>query len=169
MFDMFEDITLRKAVEFAITTEQLGAKCYQRLADKFSDDPQISEIFTQLAEDEDTHEKQFQGLLDRIPKLEPTSYAEHYGILKAWSISQFFASQNGLMKRIDQITTREDALQRAHTLEQASLGFYQSLREVLGPEPVLDSIISVEKQHLLAVMKVLVTGEKFEGLAASKP
>ena len=145
--DDLEELTLRRAVEFAITTEQLGGKLYERLSKKFADDEELSKIFKQLSEDEETHEKQFQALLSRV-------------------ISLFFLSRVGICRDLGSIETREDALQRAFELEQASLGFYQTLREILGEEPVLDSIINVEKQHLLAVMKVLMTGEKFRGLAA---
>ena len=164
--DDLEELTLRRAVEFAITTEQLGGKLYERLSKKFADDEELSKIFKQLSEDEETHEKQFQALLSKVPKEEPKGYSDQYGILKAWAISQFFSSRDGIRRDLGSIETREDALQRAFELEQASLGFYQTLREILGEEPVLDSIINVEKQHLLAVMKVLMTGEKFRGLAA---
>ena len=59
---MLEELTLRKAVEFAVTTEQLGARFYNKMAKKFADDEGIKNIFTSLAKDELIHEKQFQNL-----------------------------------------------------------------------------------------------------------
>ena len=161
---MFEDVTLRQTVEFAITTEELGAKYYERFAKKFEDDEEIQQIFTQLAQDEVGHEKQFRKLLDKLPP-EPTEHDEKYQVLKAWSLSEFFSRRRGLGRNLDDIKTRDDALQRAFDFEKDAFSFYQALRDVIGDEPVLQEIIDAERQHMLAVMKVLVSGSKFRGLA----
>jgi rubrerythrin len=163
---MLEDVTLRKAVEFAIQTERLGASCYERFAKTFAEDNEIQEIFSRLAKDEAAHEEQFQALLDKVPdkKDEPQGYAEKYGILKAWSISAFFSKRDGLNRALEGVRTRDDALQRALELEKATLGFYQALQDELRDEPVLGAIIAAEKQHLTTLMNVLSTGVKFRGL-----
>ena len=67
---MLEELTLRKALEFAVTTEELGAKFYERMASKFSGDPDVAGIFAQLGRDEQVHRvefrKMFYGLI-RLP------------------------------------------------------------------------------------------------------
>ncbi len=162
---MLEEPTLKKAVEFAITTEQLGGRYYQRLADKFGEDEEIREVFAQLAKDEEVHERQFTALLGTVPEgSDPPGFAEQSGILKAWSMSQFFTTRDGLTEVLEEIQTREDALQRAFEMEKSTLGYYQALRDALGEEPILNAIIDAEKGHMQAVMRVLVTGAKFRGL-----
>ena len=86
---MLEELTLRKAVEFAVTTEQLGNKFYDKMAKKFADDAEISEIFTMLAKDELIHEKQFQNLLNKVPKDEGvSSQDDRWAHLKIMSMSE---------------------------------------------------------------------------------
>ncbi len=56
---MMEDLTLRKSIELAVTTEQLGADFYSRMERKFSGHKELKDIFAQLARDEKAHEAQF--------------------------------------------------------------------------------------------------------------
>ena len=66
-------------------------------------------------------------------------------------------------KNLDQIDSREDALERAFNLEKASLLYYQAMKEVLQDD-LLDSMIQEEKSHLTQVMRYMVTGAKMRGL-----
>ena len=167
--DNVEDITLRKAVQFAISVEQLGNECYERLARRFSDDEEISRVFSVLAKDELLHEKHLQKLLVMIPEEEPEGYAEKYGVLRAMSLSEFFTSRDGLRRALEQIETREDALQRAFELERSTLGYYQALKDVLGENPVLEDIIQMEKDHMMSILRYMVTGAKLRGLGDRVP
>jgi rubrerythrin len=45
-----KNLTLRKAIEMAVATEELGAKYYQEIANKFSNESEIARVFKQLAE-----------------------------------------------------------------------------------------------------------------------
>ena len=53
----------------------------------------------------------------------------------------------------------------AFELEKATLGFYSAMRDVLGANDTLDSVIEAEKAHLNKVMQYIVTDSKFRGLA----
>lgn len=164
-----EDITLRKAVEFAISVEQMGNEIYDRLARRFKDDEEISKVFAVLAKDELLHEKQLKTLLESVPAEEPQGYAEKYGYLRAMSLSEFFTSREGLTRSLEEVKTRQDALQRAFELERSALGYYQALKEVLGENEVLDSIIKMEREHMVSVMRYMVTGAKMRGLGDKVP
>ena len=166
---MLEELTLRKAVEFAVTTEQLGNKFYTKMAKKFEDD-EISAIFSTLAKDELAHEKQFQNLLETVPK-DPgvSSQDDRWAILRVMSMSEFFMGQSGIFKKLDEVETREDALQRAFSLEKDTLGYYRAMEDIIGKDDTLTSIIQAEKQHLLKVMEYMVTGAKMRGLADKGP
>lgn len=147
-----EGTSLRKAVQFAITTEQVGARAYRRLARRLEKDEEIAELFLGLAEDEERHEAEFRALMETVPDRDVArDYPEKYGYLRAMSISEFFSPRSGLTRDVEEIRTREDALRRAIELEKATLGYYQALREVIGPSDALDGIIQAEREHLRRV------------------
>ncbi len=159
-------LSLRDGVELAVTTEKLGADFYRTLAQRFKANAEISELFSMLAKDEDAHEAQFKALLKKLPAGEkkPKSDRE-YQLLTAAAMSQFFTGEEGPMKDIGKIKTRDDAFARAFALEKASLFYYHAMQDLLGKNEILKEIISAEKSHLVAVMKYLITGAKMRGLA----
>lgn len=162
---MLEELTLRKAVEFAVKTEELGNIFYTRMSKKFADDAEISEIFETLAKDELVHRKQFNSLLEKVPEDSGVSSRdERMALLKVMSRSEFFMGEEGLSSKLDEIKTREDALERALGLEKATLGYFQAMKDVIGDEPVLDAIIKIEKGHLVKLMEYMITGAKMRGL-----
>ena len=164
---MLNKATLRNSIELAVTTEELGASFYKTLADRFQDNSEISELFSILARDEETHEAQFRVLLKKVPanEKEQVGSEEKYQYLAAAAMSEFFSGEEGAMKDIDKIKTRDDALARAFALEKASLLYYHAMEDVLGEEEILKAIIGAEKSHLVSVMKYLMTGAKMRGLS----
>ena len=147
---------LRQAVEFAITTEQLGVRSYRRLARNLENDDDAAELFLRLAQDEERHEAEFRRLMETVPLSDADrEYQETYGFLRAMSISEFFSPTSGLTRDVEEIQSRADALRRAIELEKATLGYYQALREVLGESEALDGIIQAEREHLLTVTQML--------------
>jgi rubrerythrin len=155
-----QNFSLRKAVQFAITTEQVGARAYRRLAHNLESDGEIAALFLDLAADEERHEAEFRAIMESLPERDaPRNYSERYGVLRAMSISEFFSPRSGLTRDVDQIRTRENALRRAVELEKATLGYYQALRDVMEPSDALDEIIRAERRHLLRVSESLDQGE----------
>jgi len=103
--------------------------------------------------------------LTGITQDEGVSWApEKSEYVKAMSISEFFSKSHGPFKDVDKIEHYEDALEKAFGLEKATLGFYQSVREVLGKNPTLEKIIETEKSHVVTLMKVMISGGKFRSL-----
>ena len=162
---MTDAMTPRQAIEFAVKTEELGAKFYQQLALKFSDQAELKELFELLAKDEVMHERQFRKLLEQTPPDEGVSTGPEFQYLRAMSLSQFFMGQKGLKKKCKKIKGKSDALGIAFELEKATLQFYSALREVLGENDTLDAVIEAEKAHLMKVMQYIITDAKFRGLA----
>jgi rubrerythrin len=160
------DLSLRDSIELAVTAEKLGADFYNTLAKRFKENAEISELFSILAKDEEAHEAQFKALLNDVPAGEkkPESDRE-YQLLKAAAMSAFFMGEEGPMKDIGKIKTRDDAFARAFALEKASLFYYHAMQDLLGENEILKTIITAEKNHLVSVMKYLVTGAKMRGLA----
>ncbi len=163
---MLDKATLRNAVELAVTTERLGASFYRTLAGRMKDNAEVSDLFSMLSKDEEAHEAQFRALLKKVPLDEKEQSDEQkYRYLAAASVSEFFSGEEGAMKDINLIKTRDDALARAFALEKATLFYYHAIEDVLGEDEILKSIIGAEKEHLVSVMKYLVTGAKMRGLA----
>jgi rubrerythrin len=162
---MLEDVTLKSCLEFAVVTEENGAKFYNHLAKKFAASKEIADLFTLLAKDEQVHQKQFADYLKEAPAKEgELSSPEKSQYVRAMSISEFFSPYQGPFMNVDNIKDRDDALEKAFGLEKATLGFYQAVKDVLGNEPVLEKVIQAEKSHVTRLMKVMITGEKFRSL-----
>ena len=130
------------------------------------EDKDVADVFSQLAGDEKAHEKQFKKLLERAPKeeLEPERYELHQ-FLRATAISEFF--RKDYFKQVDEISTPADALGKALAFEKATLLYYQAIRDVLGENPQLDAIIKAERNHLMAIARIVVTDARFRGLSDS--
>jgi len=164
--EMIQEITLKKCVELAVTTEEVGAKFYEKLAKKFSDNREVSDLFTALAKDEQIHRAQFSKLLKDLPDEEGVSVTpERAQYLKAMSISEFFSPGRGPFKDVDIIEDRDDALETAFGLEKATLAFYQAVRDVhTGELEALKKVIDAEKGHIVKIMAVMITGARFRGM-----
>jgi rubrerythrin len=164
-----QNFTVRDALELAVTTEQLGAKAYGRLATRFASDREMGELFLRLQRDERAHEKQFQRLFDALPedqKVGDGRYKVH-DYLRATAISEFFGKK--AFMRMEEFETREDVLRNAFNLEKNTVLMYQALRDAIGPDPALDEIIETEQAHVVAVMKVIMTDAEFRGVGDTWP
>jgi rubrerythrin len=167
---MLKGMTLRKIIEFAVTTEELGAKFYDRMAKKFADKQDVAAVFSQLARDEQVHERQFRAILEKAPATfdDEVEY-ERAQYLRGLAISEFFAPRSGPFHKAEEITDAEQALWHALELERTALGLYRAIRDELGPSEALDSILAAEKEHLSRLMKVVTTGARFRGLQDEWP
>ena len=163
---MIEDMTLKGCMEFAVATEELGARMYARLASKFSEAKDVSEIFSRLAADEQVHKRQFSEFLQKAPDVKGVSETpEKREYLKAMSISEFFSHQHGPFEKVEKVQGRDDALQIAFDFEKATLGFYKAMEDVLGKQDLLSQVMDAERNHVVVLMKALVVeGSKFRGL-----
>jgi hypothetical protein len=79
----------------------------------------------------------------------------------AAAMSDVFSSLRGLHGNVDEIRSREDALERAFEFEKAPLGFFEAMREIFPDDDVLASLVAVEKSHVRKVMELMVTGSRF--------
>ncbi len=105
-----ENLTLKKAIEIAVATEELGAKHYQELAQKFAGQGEVASVFKRLAEDEVSHEAQFRALLKEVPEGKQDVGDDEQGLLlRAAATAQFF-DKKGLEEGVE---TPADALAKA--------------------------------------------------------
>ncbi len=162
---MIEDMSLRGCLEFAVATEDTGAKFYSRLARRFAGNQEVAKLFELLGKDEEVHKTQFSDLLKHLPEeLGVSNAPEKSQYVRAMSISEFFSHSQGPFADIEKIENRDDALEKVFGFEKATLGFFQAMRDLIGENPALNQIIETEKSHITRLMKVIVTGEKFRSL-----
>ena len=159
-----ENVTLRKAIEVAVATEELGAKYYKEIAAKFSGEAEVARVFQQLAQDEEAHETQFRRLLDEVPPEKNEVGQDDAGLLlRAAAMSQFFDKK--MLADTAEIKSPADALTKALAFERSTLFYYQSLKEVLGESNQLQKMIDAERDHVTTLMRVVVSDARFRGLA----
>ena len=166
---MLQNVTAETCLAFAIETEELGAELYRGLALKFAGDGELRELFEGLGREEVDHGQQIRAMGERlVPRFRDRPIpAEEQDYLRAMSMSDVFSRPTGLIADIGGIQSRGDALKRALHLEKATLAYYQAMREVVGPEEVLDRLIGMERKHVLKVMALLVAETMLRGLADS--
>jgi rubrerythrin len=163
---MPEKNAIQNAIDFAIATEEMGARTYTSLAKRFADQKELQETFALLARDEEAHKAQFQSLQDKVP---PAAAAisrqdDTYRYLRAMAMSEFFDREKGPVKALEQARTVQDVLPCVLGVEKATLGYYIALREAMGGNEILDVVIRAEKQHVTRLMKYILTDEKMKGL-----
>ncbi len=158
-----ESMSVRKCLNLAVVTEQVGARFYDRMAKQFADNPQVGPVFAQLARDEQAHEAQFEALLEKASDEPVPGDFETQMVLRATAVSEFFRQDT--LKSFDDVTTAKDALLKAIALEKSTLFYYLSMRDAMGASPELDALIKAEKAHLATLMKVVLTDAEFRGLA----
>jgi rubrerythrin len=164
---VIENLTIEKALGFAIETEQIGQEMYQKLARRHADDSELRDLFNRLAEDEKLHEAQLRELrkelaISRARELseEDTEY------LRLLSTTEVFYGFSDPLAAVEDGSERQDALKLAHDLERSTLVYYDAMRAVLGDNEVLERIIAMEKQHLRQVLKYLMVPEaKMRGVS----
>ena len=99
------------------------------------------------------------------PQLRRTPYHPRLSLqfLRATAISEFFRSDS--FKDTDAIKDKTEALGRAFAFEKATHQYYQAMRDVIGESSELDAIIEAEKNHVVTLMKVILTDAKFRSLS----
>ncbi len=155
-----EKMTVRGALEIAVKTEQLGDKFYTELANRYSGNPKLQEMFEFLAKDETEHEKQFKALLENYKDDDTPLSQEDTEYLQAVDLSKFFK----YMEDLGEDLTPKDVLKLAYRVEKEAVLFFSGIRDAIGGNPELEAIIKMEKQHMSKVMKYLVEDSKFRGI-----
>ena len=166
---MADDLTVAKCLDLAIKSEDLGAELYARLARKFGQDRELSELFEGLGRDEIQHRELFRSMRDRAVSSSQGRILsnDQKNYLRAMSFADLVSSTESLEKDVEAIKSRDDALERVLRMEKATLAYYQAMRDVLGKDETVESLITVEKSHVVKVMQLMITGAKFRGLADS--
>jgi len=146
--------------ELAERMEIEGAKFYRRAA-SFADDPEVANLFSDLAAQEDEHKRTFERIRKQMRRdLKVDDSWDPQGILRmylqAWVSGQVFdikASPSDLLSKND---TPEKILNMAIGLEKDSIAYYYGIRSSVpeGEEREwVDLIIQEEMKHIFDLTK----------------
>jgi rubrerythrin len=157
---MITEVTLRNCAEFAVATENLGARFYGQVAQKFVDKQELGDMFERLSSDKQHHKSQFSQILSGMPQESASAFlAEKGRFLRAASLSKFFSNDWGVLGDIEELQDRASVLRWALGLEEATLMFYRAMEDTLGENPMLSQIIEVERSHIANLMNALLVEE----------
>jgi rubrerythrin len=161
---MSKNITLKSCVEFAVNTESELSDYYNHLSEQCAEDPELVELFKTLSQDEEIHKKQFEKLLEKVSDDDEGLPPEENDFLLAMSLSKTFADFYGRKEFVYEKNQREKLLFELFEFEKAALGFYTALKEIMHDDDILKQIVDIEKRHVVAIMKMVVTETKFTAL-----
>jgi rubrerythrin len=153
-------MTIKKALEIAVETEQLGEKLYNDMAVKFRNNEQLTEMFDFLAKDEADHEKQFKALLTGFEGKDIEISEEDKQYLEATDLTKYFEN----MKKVDDNAEPLDVLKLVYNVERGAVLFFTGIRDAVGTSKELDAIINIEKKHMTRVMRYILDDSKFRGM-----
>ena len=144
--------------QFAVRIEENGEIFYRKVAD-LSDNTNLKNLFTFLADEEVKHKEKFEDLLSKIEKYEPaeTYPGEYFAYLKAYADQIVFSSMinRELGEKIDPVSAVEFGIRR----ELDSILYYLEVKKVV-PEPqqhLIEDIINEERGHFLKLSNLKKT------------
>jgi len=142
-------LSLRDCLALAVEIERAGALQYARLALLFETHAPLRELFLSLAEDERSHEDQFERLVSRVdPSRSPSDSAGSQ--LQSLALHRFFTGPRTALSGIERARCVRDVLEVALRFELDTLEFFTGLRAQLS-EPQerehLDLLVESERAH----------------------
>ena len=166
---MSKNITIRQCVEFAINTEAEMADYYDQLAQQCKEDDALCKLFKTLSKDEEYHQKQFQALLEQADQSDEGLKPEDNDFLLAMSLSKTFSRLYGRTEVYYDKDSRDQVLFDVFEFEKATLSFYIALNDIMGNNKLLREIIDIEKTHVVAAMKMIVTDTEYTSMGDKWP
>jgi rubrerythrin len=147
----------RELLELAIKIEQNGATFYQSLA-KQALNPRLSEVFSQLAKEEQGHIYQLTDWLSRLAEHKITeSYpGEYESYLKSLVDESVYQCDNACQSLVSKAATELEAVQVGVFFEKDFLLFLHEMKGFVkqADAEIINSLIREEKQHLMQLLRL---------------
>ncbi len=153
-----QSYSVREVVEMAVRTEKLGHEFYTGMAEKFSSEQGLKDLFTLLATMELKHERIFTGILGKISgnePIDPGEWTEALNYLRAMMESQFFLGSEKSLPNLDRIKSVAEATDFAIGFEKETTLFFTGMKAAVS-EPdrtLVDEIIVEEMRHIAILTK----------------
>ncbi len=164
---MSVDPILLKCLDFAIKTEAKMSLFYNQMALEYSDDKELMDLLLMLSMDEAKHQIQFRQLKSTFQNAEITLSPEEKDYLLAMLLPQKMLDLAESQFSENSSLNRNDLMLGVFQFEKETLRFFKAIMEITGENPVLRKIIDIEKKHVLAAMKIIMTGSRDTSLEDS--
>ena len=140
--------TIADIRDIAIQIEENGEKAYRK-ASRDVNDPEISEIFSWMADEEKRHGQWFASIQSDKELTPDQQKLEEMGrgLLKEMIADQTFSMEN---KELLKVKTFQEMVTQSKSFEKDTILFYQFLKGVLEDEEAcrqIDLIIAEEQNH----------------------
>jgi rubrerythrin len=144
--------TAAEALEMAKEIE-LNGETFYKAAAKEASEPDIKELFEDLALQERSHYRVFQRMLDGLGTsrdLPPTEEEEYRAYVTAALDNALFSGPDKALAAAKKATDRVSALRVAMGFEKDTMLFFYDLREMVSQSQrdAVDVVIREEKRHL---------------------
>jgi rubrerythrin len=151
--------TAGEALEMAMEIEKNGEVFYNEASAK-SSDPEIKELFEDLAVQEQGHYRVFEKMLGGAkpaPDLPVAEYDEYQAYVLITLDNALFSGPEKALTLAKQAQDRETALRAAMGFEKDTLLFFYDLRDMVSEadREAVTAIIREEKKHLRRLAKML--------------
>jgi rubrerythrin len=143
------EYSVREAVEMAVQTEKTGNEFYTKMAERFKEHEDISDLFRKLALREQVHEKTFNDLKELIGDEEPENWKEVADYMRAIVESAFFIGKEKAAARIENMQDYRAAVGFALAFEKETLLYFYAIRDLVKEKEIVDEIINEEQSHIM--------------------
>lgn len=140
----------------AVRIEENGERFYREMSKRLAD-PQVKELFEDLADEEVKHREFYEALLAEAGGVEAEegSPGEYFAYLLSYADGIIF-SQEVFEKRLKEITDEAGALEFAIGVEWDSINYYRELKGLV-PESQrqrLNDLIAEERRHFVTLTRL---------------
>ena len=143
-----EKFSIMEVLEQAVQTEILGYDFYTAMAEKYTNNEGLRNLFKKLAQKELLHKTRFEELKEITEDEEPEDWDEASNYFRAVVESEFFLGTGKSLPSLDHIKDANDAVRFAIGFEKETLLHFVGLRDVVKNKEIVDEIISEEKSHI---------------------
>ena len=143
-----EKFSIMEVLEQAVQAEVMGYDFYTAMAEKYSKNEGLRNLFQTLAQKELLHKTRFEELKEITGEEEPEGWDEVSHYFRAVVESEFFLGKGKSLPSLDHIKEPEDAVRFAIGFEKETLLHFVGLRDVVKNKEIVDEIISEEKSHI---------------------
>jgi len=148
---MNEKFSATDIIEIAIEIEKNGRSFYEGFARK-TKDKAMAQFFSNMAEEEGQHEKDFKVILSSVMSHQPCDVyqQEYFSYLNAVAGGYLFKDSDEFKERISNIDSEKDAIDFSLGIEKDSILLYEEIKK-MSPDKdkhLIESIINQEREHV---------------------
>ena len=149
--------TAKDVLEMAIQAKTRGVDMYMALA-RNSENYHVSQLFTQLAKDEQRHKLEIRKWMELLKDEKRTEAypGERALFLKALVDENTFSCDRSTKKALETTISEEDALRAGIDFEKDFMLFMHDFRRHVAPEDtdVIDELIDEEVKHIREIFAI---------------